>query len=343
MYKKILAGFLAATMVTGSSFMAFAAQSGSTSGEGSLDIVEKSDVFNVVLPTVPADGDTRFDYILDPTSVINGTSAAKYNGATFASGKTVYFKNAPTTDGGAASYSEKSDTLTITNKGTVNVDVTVSASVKAVTGITMASTGTFTDTTDKTASLYLALTDGTNTNPITSSGGTLTSTLAGSPSAYEPKFVDGKYVMVEKENSGVTFNTFSFGLTGACNPNGVWTGLTDKPPVVDLVWTVTDSTVTTTVALSATGEVTLSDLTKDANVVSASTDITLGVGGALYPVDDIAVTWDVSAWTAENGGTLKFTLGDAYKAAYNGKKVTVSVKLNNGSVISCVADLNMPE
>ena len=56
-YKKILAAGLAVSMVMGSSVVAFAAE-GSGSGSGSLDVVEKSDVFDVVLPT---DSGTTFD------------------------------------------------------------------------------------------------------------------------------------------------------------------------------------------------------------------------------------------------------------------------------------------
>ena len=111
-YKKILACVLAGSMVMGSSFAIFADESGSTSGAGSLDIVEKADVFKVVLPSIPESGDTTFNYILDPTGVIKSTEAEKYNGATFADGKTVYFANQPTTDSGAVSYSDTSDALT---------------------------------------------------------------------------------------------------------------------------------------------------------------------------------------------------------------------------------------
>lgn len=344
-YKKILAGILATTMVAGSSFTVFADQSGSTSGVGSLDIVEKSKVFKVVLPTVPEGGDTRFDYILDPTSVITKTDAAKYDGATFASGKTVYFKNAPASETAKASYSENSDKLTITNKSTVDVDVTVEASVSAVSGITMVSSGTFGGDSDTTASLYLALVDAEatpNTSAITTAqAAKLTKTIAGNETAYEPKYIDGKYVMVEKENPG-TYNEYSFGLTGACNPKGVWTGLTDNPPVVDLVWTVKDTTTTAQISLADSGLITLSGLTKDANIVNGPTDITIGVGGALYGLNDSALTYDVDAWSAEDGGTLKIQLNDPYKEAYNGQKVTVVAKLTNGSVISCVETLNMP-
>lgn len=62
-YKRILAVGLAASMVMGSSVVAFAAE-GTGTGSGSLDVVEKSDVFQVQLPT---DSGTMFNYILDPT------------------------------------------------------------------------------------------------------------------------------------------------------------------------------------------------------------------------------------------------------------------------------------
>ena len=76
-YKRFLAVSLAATMVMGSSVTVFAAdEGGSTSGSGSVDIVEATDIFQVELPTVP-ENDTTFNYILDPTGVIAETDAAK--------------------------------------------------------------------------------------------------------------------------------------------------------------------------------------------------------------------------------------------------------------------------
>ena len=62
-FRKVLAAVLAATMVMGSGVVASAAE-GSGEGSGSLDVVEATDVFSVVLPT---DAGTQFDYILDPT------------------------------------------------------------------------------------------------------------------------------------------------------------------------------------------------------------------------------------------------------------------------------------
>ena len=57
-FRKVLAAVLAGTMVLGSGVVANAAE-GSGEGSGSLDVVEATDVFNVVLPT---DAGDQFNY-----------------------------------------------------------------------------------------------------------------------------------------------------------------------------------------------------------------------------------------------------------------------------------------
>ncbi len=90
--KKLLAGILTATMVMGSSMAVFAAApytpagdygdvseasgaTGSGEGTGSVDVVDKTDVFCVNLPT---DAGSIFSYVLDPKGVIKSTDADKY-------------------------------------------------------------------------------------------------------------------------------------------------------------------------------------------------------------------------------------------------------------------------
>lgn len=340
-YKRILAVGLAAAMVMGSSAVAFAAE-GAGSGTGSLDIVEKSDVFDVVLPL---DSGTTFNYILDPTGVIKATGAEKYSGATFADGKTVFFANAATTEGGSVSYSDTSDAIKAENKSTMDVTIKVSAKVAAVEGITMANSATF-DSADTSASLYLALKDDNASNTdkaITTDGVEVTSTIEALDDAYETKYEDGKYVKKLKTDA-TGFKTYSFQLTGACNPKGEWTGLTETPPAVSLVWSIEDPTAPKgpQVTLSEAGLITVTGLTADANVKDANTDITLGVDGAMYPMDGAAADWDTSAWDTNDGGTLKAQLKGDYKV-YNNQEVTVSIKLSNGKTITCSETIEIAE
>lgn len=312
-YKKALAGVLAGTMVMGSAFTVLAAdENGSTTGSGSLDIVENADVFSVVLPTIPDTGDTTFNYILDPTGVIKDTDAAKYSGATFVDGKTVYFANAGTD--GTTTYSDTSDALTIENKSTMDVNVTVRATVKAVDGIKMASSGTF-DATDTEAKLYLALKDKDTANSekaITADGVELTSTIQALAGAYETKYENGKYVKKLKD-SATGFKTYSFQVTGACNPNGTWNGLTDTPPEIEVVWSVTDPTVTgpqiSWAKSGDTGVITMTGLTAEQNYKSLK--ITLG-DGSEWDINDGATTWENSNWNSEEGGDLTITMAKSW-------------------------------
>ena len=327
-YKKILAAGLAVSMVMGSSVVAFAAE-GSGSGSGSLDVVEKSDVFDVVLPT---DSGTTFDYILDPTGVIKATEAEKYGGATFADGATVFFANAATTEGDPATYSATSDAIKAVNKSTMDVDITVKASVAEVSGITMASSGTF-DADDTSAGLYLALKDSDTNNSdtaVTADGVELTSTIAALDGAYETKYVDGKYVKQLKADA-TGFEEYSFQLTGACNPKGEWAGLTEEPPVVSVVWSIEDPTMTgPRVTLSPSGEVNI------VNLEGSYTSFVLNDGTDDWTLGGADGTW--TAWDDAADAEKTFQLGDNWMSGYlAGKTVIIKVGLPDGTTIESAA------
>lgn len=327
-YKKILAAGLAVSMVMGSSVVAFAAE-GSGSGSGSLDVVEKSDVFDVVLPT---DSGTTFDYILDPTGVIKATEAEKYGGATFADGATVFFANAATTEGGSVTYSATSDAIKAVNKSTMDVDITVKASVADVSGITMASSGTF-DADDTSAGLYLALKDSDTNNSdtaVTADGVELTSTIAALDDAYETKYVDGKYVKQLKADA-TGFEEYSFQLTGTCNPKGEWAGLTEEPPVVSVVWSIEDPTMTgPRVTLSPSGEVNI------VNLEGSYTSFVLNDGTDDWTLGGADGTW--TAWDDAADAEKTFQLGDNWMSGYlAGKTVIIKVGLPDGTTIESAA------
>lgn len=327
-YKKILAAGLAVSMVMGSSVVAFAAE-GSGSGSGSLDVVEKSDVFDVVLPT---DSGTTFDYILDPTGVIKATEAEKYGGATFADDATVFFANAATTEGDPATYSATSDAIKAVNKSTMDVDITVKASVAEVSGITMASSATF-DADDTSAGLYLALKDSDTNNSdtaVTADGVELTSTIAALDDAYETKYVDGKYVKQLKADA-TGFEEYSFQLTGTCNPKGEWAGLTEEPPVVSVVWSIEDPTVTgPRVTLSPSGEVNI------VNLEGSYTSFVLNDGTDDWTLGGADGTW--TAWDDAADAEKTFQLGDNWMSGYlAGKTVIIKVGLPDGTTIESAA------
>ena len=80
--KKMMALALAASMVLGSSVVAFAAEgdatpggSGTVSGTGEVEGHVNKEVLNVILPTVPSDQASAFAYTMDPERLIQGTDA----------------------------------------------------------------------------------------------------------------------------------------------------------------------------------------------------------------------------------------------------------------------------
>lgn len=180
------------------------------------DALSKPDVFQVVLP---ANVDHVFDFIMDPQKLIDKTDAQAYDGSQFEEDATLFFKRSD--EDSDEEYSSVSDALTIINKGSVDVDVRLTASISpdSVKGIRLSDDPKFKDSTD--ASLYLALTDGENIVPIGSEeGAVIEATISG--------------ISEEDEE----YNEYSFQLTGAVNMNGDWSELTDIVPEVTVTWEV---------------------------------------------------------------------------------------------------------
>lgn len=251
---KVLAGMLAATMVLGMSMTAFATETtpvknGSTTGSGEFEgHVEKS-VLLVNLPTVAESANT-FKYTMDPEGLIAATEGAKDKTATFESGANVYFLSSANT------YTKESAKLKVTNKGSVDADVTITASTAESTKMQMATSDTFTGNTQK--ELYLGLkvanqnavavkTTAADASPASVSVG-----LKGVEDNFEVKYNETtkKYSYEEKDGVPETaWNSFEFSLIGACNPNADWKDVeqTDAPTVT-VTWAydkrATDSTNT---------------------------------------------------------------------------------------------------
>lgn len=337
-YKKLIAGTMAAVMVFGSSIVASAAdQSDSTTGQGSLDIVKESDIFDVVLPVLPEEG-SPFDYILDPTGVIEATDHAKYGDANFESGQTLFFA----VSGG--DYNHVSDTLTATNKSTMDVEITVKASVAEATGITMAEDTNFVSSGDATAQLYLGLfddTDNTTGLAITVEGVEATATIAGADDEYEVKYVsDGDYYVKALKDDASNFDTYAFHLEGACSVDG-WDGLEENPPAVEVVWTIKDPSGPATsyakdIVLGGPGEMATADvvIVDDAQLISVTTDVlegnlltTKGTWAAFYNTETHTLYFytGLSDYLRTNP-SVTFTL--TFKPA-DGENYTVTLKCAN--------------
>ncbi len=240
--KSYVAAILAVTMVVGST-MSVSAESlgqGSETGIGEVEGSVKTDIYQVILPTNTAG---IFDFILDPQGLINKTNGAAYSGKEFEADSTVFFER---TDGETeVDYSNKSDFVTITNKSSIAVDVSlhVRVSPSSVERITMTDDKEFTDDTD--ASLYLAITDGKNEFPIGEEGVTIDVTIDAAPEeAYEYMYEgeSNEYVYkLRNDLGGIEFGKYSFQLTGAANGEGDWSEVVDVKPEVTVAWEIVPS------------------------------------------------------------------------------------------------------
>lgn len=320
-YKRIMAFGLAATMVMGSSMVVCAeGGSGSTTGDGELEGTVSTDVVSVVLPSIAVD-DTTFDFILDPEGLIAATGAARYS-ATFGTG-TLFFANT-NEDGDVTGYSNASDALTVINKSSIPVDVSLSAAVTDATGITLTDDSTFAD--DTSASVYLAITDGTNTVPITDAGASVSTQIDAAPTgSYEVQWnsTDEKYEFVLADEANTEFAEYSFQLTGASNTAGDWSGLEEVAPSVEVVWNVaahSDSYLSATSVTSSANTITLS-LPEGVTVSGVTLHKTGGTDVSLtsshYTIAKGVLTFSANVITNNAGATVDI----AYS---NGKTETIS-------------------
>lgn len=237
--KKVLAAVLAGTMVLGMGMTAFAedpAGTGSTTGDGEFEGHVEKNVLEVALPTV-ATGDKTFAYTMDPEGLIAATEGAKDKTASFEDGATVYFQSADKT------YTKNSAKLKAVNKGTVDADVTVTAETATNNDIAMASSSTF-EADNKNAELYLGLQVANQTEVAVKASGDSTPAsvsvgLKGVADNYQVKYDEAtkKYSYAKKDGLPDTaWNSFEFGLTGACNPKGSYAAENLAAPDVTVTW-----------------------------------------------------------------------------------------------------------
>lgn len=220
--------------------------SGSSGGTGGLEGLV-GDVFNVVVPTQPDQSITEnniyknnpLNFILDPNRITPPAALDQ----TFEDDATVFFKNQET--GSAYDYSSTSDGFTVINKSTTKVDVTLKASLTGMDGVKLTSDSTFTD--DKSASVYLALKDSKNkTAAIDKFGAAMKTTLEGQPDAYKVTYnsATGQYKNEIKSDNeitteGITFENYTFRMTGSCNRANSWSNLSETiEPAITITWMV---------------------------------------------------------------------------------------------------------
>jgi hypothetical protein len=195
------------------------------------------DVVSLALPTISEEGESPFDFIIDPQNLIYETDAARYGGGKVEEGATLLFRNHE----GEYDFSRRSDRLTVKNQSNVPVEVTISACVENRGEIDIVGNTDFGDS--DSCSMYLAIVDDEgNEKPISEDGEISVSTEM-------HRAPDDAYVYRIDEESGsysyefsrspdeIDFDSYSFGLIGYCNPNGNWQDISVHP-VVRVTWKV---------------------------------------------------------------------------------------------------------
>lgn len=240
--KQILALTMATVMVV--STATFAAETltggaatvggGNASGDGTTEVPPETDVLNVELPTVAA---STYNFKMDPEGLLVQTSGdAGHTDFSGLSGTMFFYQTS------ATKYANESDSATITNKSSFDIDVTVKAELVSAAGITMSTTNDFSTATDAAAQVYLAVKDADGETALAAADGKITATvetaISGAATQYETKWdnATGKYTYALK-STATGFDTYTFSLTGACNDEADW-GAYDQAPTVNVVWTV---------------------------------------------------------------------------------------------------------
>ena len=195
------------------------------------------DVVSVALPSVSEGGDSPFDFIIDPQELIFATDAAKYGGGKVEEGATLLFKN----HDGEYDFSRRSDRLTVKNQSNVPVVVTITASIDDLGDIDVVGSPDFGDS--DACSMYLAVVDDEgNEKPISEEGEISVSTeMHKAPEdayVYRIDEENGSYSYeFSRSPEEIDFDSYSFGLTGYCNPNGNWQDISIHP-IVRITWKV---------------------------------------------------------------------------------------------------------
>ena len=189
------------------------------------------DVISVVFPAISEDGDSPFDFIMDPQGLIYKTAAAKYGGGSVEEGATLLFRN----HNGEYDFSRYSDRLTIRNQSNVPVIVTITASISNFGEVDVVGSPDFGES--KACSMYLAIVDDEgNEQPVSENGEVSVSIkMRRTPDNAYVYRIDEETGNYRYELSGLVketdFDSYSFGLKGCCNPNGEWQNIIAHPSI----------------------------------------------------------------------------------------------------------------
>lgn len=286
--KKLMAGTLAATMVVGSSMSVLADDANGASGSGtSFDHVDK-EITKVTLPTT-TDVANVFNYYVDPERAINDAKTlADGNTTVTPNDDGVYF--AVPGDSGTT-YASSSKAVDFTGKNSVDVDVTVAATVTAGDAdkdiALVADEAALAAAT--TPALLMKLNVGTDSQAITASGATAKATITGAMDNFEVKGESGQFVFKEKADADASkWQKTSVQLVGKTNKKDIPTGAGSMTtPTINLTWSVAKhQTAPNYTEEEARGNWSGGSLwlSKDASTGFSSSDLTVEVsdGGTTY-------------------------------------------------------------
>lgn len=231
-YKVRWAAIVAAAVLLTCSVRAFAIESVTIPLE-----MEREDVVSLELPTIVESETSVFDFILDPQKLLYKTDAARFGGGTVEEGATLLFQNKE----GQYDFSRYSDQLTVTNRSTVPVRLTISACITDLGELQVVESDDFTDSED--CSIYIAVVDSQgNVRPISADGEVSISLEmhAAPDNAYVYSLnedLQTYQLVMSGTQDEIDFDKYSFGLVGACNPNADWRNVSVHP-VITVTWRV---------------------------------------------------------------------------------------------------------
>lgn len=195
------------------------------------------DVVSISLPIINESETSVFDFILDPQELLYRTDAARYGGGRVEEGATLLFYNKE----GEYDFSKHSDWLTVTNRSTVPVQVTVTAQLVDLGDIKLAESDDFGENTEP--AVYIAIEDDKgNIQPLSANGeAVIHLEMAAAPeNTYVFRLDEENHTYeygMSMDPDKVDFDTYSFGLVGACNSNAEWQDISVHPTIT-VIWCV---------------------------------------------------------------------------------------------------------
>ena len=195
------------------------------------------DVVSISLPVVSESETSVFDFILDPQGLLYETDAVRYGGGRVEEGATLLFHN----EEGEYDFSKHSDWLTVTNRSTVPVRVTITAQVTDFGDIRLVENADFGESTEP--EVYLAIEDDQgNILPLFADAQTtINLEMSAAPeNTYVFRLDEENHTYqygMSMDPNMVDFDTYSFGLIGACNSNAEWQDISVHPTIT-VTWYV---------------------------------------------------------------------------------------------------------